>query len=234
MSLRTTNALLKLFNLKLAHLRPQSLSYPRPSPFSTSASLLFWAATSWYVTSVFDLNPRAGVHGAECMLAKAMSGQNIILFILAIVSGLLYFVGRQVTEPITAQSRMRWWLARLTVGFSFSFLSLFSTVGAVAIGVGTFVVFRETVSGVQFLLLGLLAVGMGEGFRYQVFPGFLRLIPRLRTRALAKAFILIATSLGLLLLIEGLFFHTWQSDAPKVGACHLLVEFESPVAMQPK
>ena len=127
-AIRTANFVLGIFKLKLVRLRAVGLRYPRSSWIASVISLPLWASVAWYVTSVFDVDPQLGVHGAECLLAGAMSKRNIVLFILALVAGLLYFVERLAGSPITAKLKMRWWWARLTVAFSLTFLGLFSVV----------------------------------------------------------------------------------------------------------
>lgn len=181
---------------------------------------------AWYVTSIFDVDPQLGVRAAECVIANAMSKRNIILFILAMFFGLFYFVDRQVGPPITAKTKIRWWWARISVAFSHTFINLFSVVGAVTIGVGVFVIFREARSGVTFLLLGGWAVFVGEVLKHMVFPNLFSMIPKLRKKGLSRAIILAISYIGMSLLLEGLAFGTWQSDSPDIKNCKLSVRYE--------
>ncbi|CAG0971020.1 hypothetical protein RHDC4_01282 [Rhodocyclaceae bacterium] len=225
-AIRTANVALRIFKLKLVRLRAAGLTYPRPSWVASVISLPLWATMAWYVTSIFDVDPKLGVRGAECVMAGVMSKRNIVFFILAMFFGLLFFVGRQVGSPITAESRMRWWWARLSVAFSLTFLNLFSVVGAVAVGVGIFVVFHELRPGVTFLLLGGWAIVVGELFKFKIFPGLFQMIPKLRRNELLRSVVLMAAGIGMFILIEGLAFGTWQSDASNVTNCKLVVRYE--------
>lgn len=225
-AIRSINFVLQIFKLKIVRLRPAGLTYPKPHWLGSAIMLPLWAAAAWYVTSVFNINPELGVRGAECIMAGTMSKRNIVFFVLAIFLGLLYFVGRQVGAPITAESKIRWWWSRLTIAFSFYSLGLFSVVGAIAIGVGVFVVFRDQHSGLLFLLLGGWAIIVSELFVHKIFPSLFQMIPKLRRKELVKSIALMAACIGMFILIEGLAFGTWQSDALQVTDCKLVVRYE--------
>lgn len=225
--IRTLNFILKPIGLHISRSKNVGLTYPKPGWSSAAVVLPIWACVSWYFASLFKISPTLGTHGAECVLARALSPSSITLFALALVVPLAYLVAIQNGVRFARKKKFWWLTSRVLVALSFSFLGLYSKVGAVAIGIGAYAATVDKISGQHLIALGLLCVFIGEACQRVVVPSIYKIAPPMQRHSheLLRATTLVAACIGIAILLGGIGFGTWQADAPKSSECKLVIQY---------